>query len=196
MMSLPLRLGLDREGLVGTVPYLRAQPGRVARWREWLAALPGRPAGICWQGRPGIQPDLGRSVALAELAPLAAVPGITLVSLQKHHGIDQLAGLPPGMRIAIPPDEFDDGPDAFLDTAAMMMSLDLVISVDSAIAHLAGALARPTWLLLRRMPDWRWGIAGTDTIWYPTMRLYRQTRNRVWLDPIENMAQELRLRPN
>jgi Flp pilus assembly protein TadD len=196
MMSLPLRLGLDRDGLAGTVPYLRAEPKRVARWRQWLATLPGRHVGICWQGRPGIQPDLGRSIALAELAPLAAVPDVTLVSLQKHHGIDQLASMPQGMRIAMPPDEFDDGPDAFLDTAAMMMSLDLVISVDSAIAHLAGALARPTWLLLRRIPDWRWGIAGDETIWYPTMRLYRQTRNRIWLDPIETMAQDLQARRN
>jgi ADP-heptose:LPS heptosyltransferase len=101
--------------------------------------------------------------------------------------------MPLGMLIATPPEDFDVWPDAFLATAALMVSLVLVISVDSAIAHLAGALARPTWLLLRRMPDWRWGTAGDETIWYPTMRLYRQTRNRVWRDPIENIVQDLQV---
>lgn len=192
MMSLPLRLGLGRAQLTGTVPYLRAEPRRIARWQEWLATVPGRRVGICWQGRPGIQPDLGRSLALAELAPLAAVPDVSLVGLQKHHGLEQIRDLPSGMRIVMPPEEFDDGPDAFLDTAALMMSLDRVISIDSAIAHLAGALARPVWLLLRRMPDWRWGTEGSDTLLYPTMRLYRQTENRVWRDPVARMAHDLR----
>jgi tetratricopeptide (TPR) repeat protein len=192
LMSLPHCLGLDRAGLQVEVPYLRADPQRMARWREWVATLPGRRVGLCWQGRPGIQPDLGRSVPLADLAPLTGIPDVTMIGLQKHHGTDQLVNLPTGMRVVMPPDEFDQGPDAFLDTAALMMSLDLVISVDSAIAHLAGALACPVWLMLRRMPDWRWGIEGRETIWYPTMRLYRQTENRIWRDPIERMANDLR----
>jgi hypothetical protein len=163
-MSLPHLLDVGVSELRADRPYLAAEPQRVARWREWLATQPGRKVGISWQGTPGIQPDLGRSIPLAELAPLTQIPDITLVSLQKRHGLGQLERMAADMRIVTPPDGFDDGSDAFVDSAALMMSLDRVVAVDTAIAHLAGALGRPVSLLLRKVPDWRWGPEGTSGI--------------------------------
>jgi Flp pilus assembly protein TadD len=191
LMSLPHLLDVGVSELRADRPYLAAEPQRVARWREWLATQPGRKVGISWQGTPGIQPDLGRSIPLAELAPLTQIPDITLVSLQKRHGLGQLERMAADMRIVTPPDGFDDGSDAFVDSAALMMSLDRVVAVDTAIAHLAGALGRPVSLLLRKVPDWRWGPEGTGTLWYPTMRLYRQTVNGDWREPVERLAADL-----
>jgi hypothetical protein len=111
--------------------------------------------------------------------------------LQKHHGLEQLANLPSGMKVETLEDEFDFGTDAFLDTAAVMMGLDLVISSDTAIAHLAGALGRPLWVCLQRVPDWRWMIDREDTPWYPTARLFRQRRRGDWGEVFERIAWEL-----
>ncbi len=197
LMSLPLRLGLGAKDFAMSGPYLTADPARIARWREWLTALTGsgrRAIGLCWQGTPGIQPDLGRSMALDALAPVGRLPDTVLVSLQKRDGLEQLAHLPSGMPLVTPPAGFDDGPDAFVDTAALMMSLDRVVSVDTAVAHLAGALARPVSLLLRKIPDWRWGLVGTETLWYPTMRLYRQDHDGDWPAPVARLAADLAAR--
>ena len=121
-------------------------------------------------------------VGLLRRARLGRVPAVTLVSLQKHDGIAQLADLPTGMTVETLGDDFDAGPDAFLDAAAVMMTLDLVISSDTAMAHLAGALARPVWIPLKQVPDWRWMARREDTPWYPTARLFRQSRrdDRSW----------------
>jgi hypothetical protein len=191
LMSLPHLLGIDEAGLSIRGPYLRADATRVDRWRRWLATLPGRKIGLCWQGTPGIQPDHGRSLPVATLAPVARSANVTLVSLQKRAGTEQLDRLPEGLAITVPPDDFDSGPDAFVDSAALIMSLDRVVAVDTAIAHLAGALGRPVSLLLRRYPDWRWGLAGTETLWYPTMRLYRQETNGDWTTPLARLAADL-----
>ena len=194
LMSLPQRLHLDAPDFRMTGAYLTADPARVARWREWLAGLtgPGRRAiGLCWQGTPGIQPDLGRSMALDVLAPIGQLSDTVVVSLQKRDGLDQLSHLPSGMPVVTPPPGFDDGPDAFVDTAALMMSLDRIVSVDTAVSHLAGALARPVSLLLRKIPDWRWGLTGTETLWYPTMRLYRQDVDGDWTAPVARLAADL-----
>ena len=112
--------------------------------------------------------------------PLAQVPGVRLISLQKHHGLEQLAGVPDGLRIETLGDDFDAGPDAFIDTAAVMQCLDMVITSDTSVAHLAGALGRPVWVGLQHVPDWRWLLEGEDCLWYPTMRLFRQTRRGDW----------------
>jgi tetratricopeptide (TPR) repeat protein len=194
LMSIPQRLQLDAKDFTMTRPYLAADPARVARWREWLAGLTGgnrRAIGLCWQGTPGIQPDLGRSMALDVLAPIGQLSDMVVVSLQKRDGLDQLSHLPSGMPVATPPAGFDDGPDAFVDTAALMMSLDRIISVDTAVSHLAGALARPVSLLLRKIPDWRWGLNGSETLWYPTMRLYRQDVDGDWTAPVARLAADL-----
>ena len=103
-----------------------------------------------------------------------------LISLQKHHGLDQLTNLPPGATVESLGDEFDSGPDAFIDTAAVMSNLDLIITSDTSIAHLAGALGRPTWVALKYVPDWRWLLDRDDSPWYPTMRLFRQETPGNW----------------
>jgi hypothetical protein len=143
--------------------------------------------GINWQGYSGRFEDKGRSFPLAMFQPLA-MPGIRLISLQKGEGEEQIAtaGIPLETL-----DGLDDGPDAFLDTAAVMMNLDLVITSDTSIAHLAGALGRPVWVALRWVPDWRWMLERADSPWYPTMRLFRQSRDGDWAAVFAAMAQAL-----
>jgi hypothetical protein len=117
---------------------------------------------------------------LAELAPLAQVSGVSLVSLQKGPGSEQLRDVSFRDRVLDLGSDLDHGPDAFLDTAAVMAGLDLVISTDTSIAHLAGALARPAWIALPAAAEWRWLLERSDNPWYPTMRLFRQRRRRNW----------------
>jgi hypothetical protein len=152
-----------------------------------LQQLSGLRVGIAWQGNPQVERLVwarGRSIPLAALAPLAELPGVSLVSLQKGPGSEQLRDVPFCDRVLDLGDDLDRGPDAFLDTAALMASLDLIITSDTSIAHLAGALARPTWVALNASPDWRWLLDRTDSPWYPTMRLFRQPdRNNGW-DPV------------
>jgi ADP-heptose:LPS heptosyltransferase len=121
---------------------------------------------------------------LAALAPLADLPGVSLVSLQKGPGAEQLREVAFRDRVLDLGEELDPGSGAFLDTAAVLASLDLVISSDTSIAHLAGALARPTWVALNASPDWRWLLDRTDSPWYPTMRLFRQSGGSGGWDPV------------
>ncbi len=180
LLSLPLLAGTTLDNITNRVPYLSAEPDRVAAWRDRLAGPPGLKVGLAWQGKPGTDLDVGRSIPLSALLPLARVPGVRLISLQKHHGREQLAGLPKDLALEDYTDEMDEGPDAFLDTAAVMENLDLVITSDTAIPHLAGALRRPVWLLLKRLPEWRWLLRRQDSPWYPTLRLFRQIREGDW----------------
>ncbi len=175
LMSLPLHLGCKQPP--AAVPYIAAEADRVSAWRQRIGGH-GFKIGIAWQGNPAGAIDRGRSVPLAAFAPLAAVAGTRLISLQRIHGIDQLGALPAGMNVETL-DGLDDGAQAFVDTAAVMECLDLIVVSDSAIAHLAGALARPAWLALQvDFPDWRWMLERDDSPWYPTMRLFRQARTR------------------
>src|SRR6185312_622651 len=123
------------------------------------------------QGNPNVSVDAGRSIALKHFLDLAAVPGVRLISLQKNEGSEQLGRGDPVETLG--PD-FDAGPDAFRDTLAAMESLDLIVTSDTSIAHVAGALGRPVWVALKRVPDWRWMLGREDSPWYPTMRLFRQ----------------------
>jgi hypothetical protein len=176
------------------VPYLAADPARVARWAERLQSLSGLRVGIAWHGNPALEKHVwarGRSVPLAAFEPLTRLPGITLVSLQKGPGVDQLRSSSFADRVLDLSDELDAGADAFLDTAAIMSSLDLVISSDTAIAHLAGALGRPAWTALTFSPEWRWLLDRADTPWYPSMRLFRQTTDGDWTAVFQAMAQAL-----
>ncbi len=183
LLSLPARI----RTAPAAPPYLFAEPARVAAWREWIGNGPLR-VGINWQGFSGRFEDRGRSLPLASFAPLAAVPGIRLISLQKGEGEAQIphAGFPVETLAGL-----DAGDDSFLDAAAVMMTLDLVITSDTAIAHLAGALGRPVWVALRLVPDWRWGLARSDSPWYPTMRLFRQYRDGQWEPVFAAMAEAL-----
>ncbi|MEX2202214.1 MAG: tetratricopeptide repeat protein [Dongiaceae bacterium] len=180
LLSLPHLCATTLDTIPAAVPYLAAEPDLVARWRDRLAPLPRPWIGLCWQGNPLHRGDRWRSLPLAALAPLAANTGGTFIGLQKGPGSEQVAGSSFGARLVDWSGDIDTGPDALVDTAAMMTSLDLVVSVDTAIAHLAGALARPTWLLLGHVPDFRWLLDRADSPWYPTMRLYRQTPRGDW----------------
>jgi hypothetical protein len=119
---------------------------------------------------------------------------VRLISLQKNDGIEQLRALPDGMKVETLGEEFDAGADAFLDTAAVMANLDLVVSSDTAVAHLAGALGRPVWLALKKVPEWRWGLERAGSPWYPTMRLFRQRRRGDWSSVFGEMEAALRER--
>ncbi len=179
MMSLPLALGTTLETCPATVPYLHAEPEKVAKWRARIGSE-GFRIGICWQGNKQAEVDAGRSFPLRHFENLAKIPNVRLISLQKNDGVEQLADLPPGMTVETLGDDFDAGPDAFVDTAAAMECLDLVITSDTAVAHLAGALGRPAWIALKYVPDWRWLLDRRDSPWYPTMRLFRQQAPGDW----------------
>lgn len=191
LWSLPRLLGTDLDSIPGGVPYFAAEPGRVARWSPLIE--PGAiNVGIAWQGNPERKIDVGRSIPLAAFRPLCDVPGVRLVSLQRMHGLDQLRALPEGMSVVEPDASFDAGEGAFLDSAALMTQLDLVVCSDSAIAHLAGALGVPTWVGLKWIPEWRWMLGRADSPWYPTMRLFRQPEAGAWDAVFDAMRAALR----
>jgi hypothetical protein len=178
LLSLPGLLDVEEATIPREVPYVPVDPERVERWRPRIAALPGLKVGICWQGSPTFQGDHRRSISLAHFAPLAAVPGVTLVSLQKGQGVEQIEA----NRGRVPLVVFDDldRDAALVDTAAIMQHLDLVVTSDTSIPHLAGALGRPVWVMLPMGCDWRFLSGRADSPWYPTMRLYRQKSFRDW----------------
>jgi tetratricopeptide (TPR) repeat protein len=186
LLSLPLLLGMQAP----SPPYLTAETDRIAKWRARIGTE-GRKIGIAWQGNPASAAERGRSIPLCEFKPLAQVDGVRLISLQKHHGLDQLAAVQSEFRIETLGDELDAGGDAFVDTAAVMQCLDMVITSDTSVAHLAGALGRRVWVGLQHVPDWRWLLEGEECRWYPTMRLFRQTTRRDWAGVFARMAEPL-----
>ncbi len=194
LVSLPLAFNTTIETIPDAVPYLAADPARSAVWTERLADLPGPRVGLVWAGgtRPD-QPDANaidrrRSIPLSALAPLAEITGCSFISLQKGDAARQ-AGTPPrGMVLH----DFTDQLEDFSDTAALVENLDLVISVDTAVAHLAGALGKPVWLLNRFDTCWRWLLDREDSPWYPTLRQFRQPTMGDWGAAIEKVRDELR----
>ena len=189
LMSLPGRLGAEPSGATPAPPYLRAEPERVAHWRAALGEG-GLKIGIGWQGNPNGPVDVGRSLPLAAFAPLARIPGARLISLQKGFGLEQIEALAGAFAVETPPAPFDEGPDAFVDTAALMQGLDLIVTSDTSLAHLAGALGVPAWVALKFAPDWRWMFERADSPWYPSLRLFRQRARGEWRDVFEAMASE------
>jgi tetratricopeptide (TPR) repeat protein len=179
VMSLPAVLGVTPDALPARVPYLTADPEKVDKWRRRLGGE-GFRVGVVWQGNPAYLRDRLRSVPLAHYAPLAAVPGVRLISLQAFNGLDQLKTMPQGMRVEDFGVEISHNPDGFNEIAGLAMTLDLVVTSDTVTAHLAGALGVPTWVALRSRPDWRWMQQRPDSPWYPTMRLFRQERPTDW----------------
>jgi tetratricopeptide (TPR) repeat protein len=179
LMSLPLAFGTTLETVPADVPYLRAEPERVAAWTDRVGSG-GFRIGVCWEGsRRDRVPSGPREFPPAALTPLARLRGVRLISLQGPEG----AGAPPGLTPDLPIETLaglDAGPDAFVDTAAVMQTLDLVISCDTAVAHLAGALGRPVWVALPYDAEWRWLLDRADSPWYPTLRLFRQPEPGDW----------------
>jgi tetratricopeptide (TPR) repeat protein len=188
--SLPHAFGTRLETIPAAVPYLAAEPALRGLWVKRIGAE-GFKIGVVWQGNPDPEADRARSIPLAALAPLAEIAGVRLISLQKGAGEEQLSNLPPSMRVETLCADFDAGADAFVDTAAAMTCLDLIVTCDTSIAHLAGALAVPVWVALKSDAEWRWLTGRADSPWYPTMRLFRQSRRGVWGDVFEAMAGEV-----
>jgi tetratricopeptide (TPR) repeat protein len=182
LMSLPLAFNVPEGGFAAATPYLRVEPDRVERWRR-QAGGGGLKIGICWQGGPA---NPARAFPLAALAEIGQRPGVRLISLQKGPGCEQLDTC--SITVETLGRDYDAGPDAFLDTAAVMQSLDLILTCDTAIAHLAGALARPVWVALKFAADWRYLLSRDDCVWYPTMRLFRQDRPGDWQSVFAKMA--------
>ncbi|MNX63235.1 Beta-barrel assembly-enhancing protease [compost metagenome] len=186
LMSLPMAIGLRMADLPGQVGYLSADESRVAKWRQRLAGLPRPWVALAWAGRPTHSNDANRSLALADMAPLA-LPGITYLAIQKGPAASQAAAPPPGMNIVPLDAQIAD----FEDTAAILSLADLLISVDSAPVHLAGGLNRPAWVLLPFLPDWRWLLHRPDTPWYPSLRLFRQPAPGDWKTVLHDVGQAL-----
>ncbi len=176
LMSLPGLLKTTLASVPADVPYLFAAPDLVAPWRESLGGLEGFKIGIVWRGGPAHPNDRARSIPLSCFEPLAALPGVRLFSLQKGAGAEQLQDVAGRFPIT----ELGSRLEDFMDTAAVLASLDLLITADTAIAHLAGALALPVWVALPLVPDWRWLLDRSDSPWYPTMRLFRQKAPGDW----------------
>jgi len=193
MMSLPLAFGTTLATIPASIPYLHADAERSRSWGRRLAALPGRKIGLVWAGSPfSRQPraqamDRRRSMGLEQYAPLAAMSGLCLISLQKGDAATQARTPPLGMVLHDWAAELDD----YADTAALVDALDLVISVDTSVVHLAGALGKPVWVLNRYDQCWRWLRGRTDSPWYPTARLFRQQSAGDWPGVIRDVVEAL-----
>ncbi len=190
LMSLPLIFTPNVASIPNRVPYLAADPTAIRFWQERLAPIRPFRVGIHWQGNPDFPKDRFRSIPLRYFEPLARIDGVRLVSLQKGLGREQLAnGAPfPILDLNLSLDEIH-GP--FVDTAAILKCLDLVITSDTSLAHLAGALGVETWLAVPSVPEWRWLLGREDSPWYPTLRLFRQNRPGQWADVFLQIAAKL-----
>jgi tetratricopeptide (TPR) repeat protein len=186
LMSLPHALGTTLDTVPAAVPYLRADDDDVARWRIRLGASSVPRIGLVWAGNRRHENDHNRSLPAAALAPLVASSPASFFSLQVPVTDDDLAVFPAGRVTDLAPHLHD-----FADTAAVLQVLDLVITCDTAVAHLAGALGRPAWLLLPIVPEWRWLLDRDDSPWYPSLRLFRQRESGGWAEAIERVSAAL-----
>jgi len=188
LLSLPLAFGTE----LATVPvpgaYLTAPPARAAAWSVHMPPAPGTRVALCWSGSLQHKSDRHRSVAAEKPAPVLALPGVQFVSVQKDVRDSDRAFLAATSML-----NFGQHLRDFADTAAILAMCDLVITVDTSIAHLAGALGRPTWVLLQHAPDFRWLMGREDSPWYPSVRLFRQSRLGDWDGVIGRVARELGL---
>lgn len=186
-MSLPHVLGTREKTIPADMPYLRMDTAAVEQWRRRIQQFPRMlSVGLVWAGNPTYRNDRNRTIKLGALSPLLSVPGVRFFSLQKGAAAAEFK--------TFQSDNFVDWTlelNDLTDTAALIENLDLVISVDTAVAHLAGALANSVWLLLPLTPDWRWMLGRSDTPWYPTMRLFRQPRRGDWQTPINQIVHAL-----
>lgn len=187
LMSLPAIFETTLETVPAAVPYVTPHPGLIEQWARRIDAK-GFKVGVVWAGRPQHENDRNRSMSLEDLVPLGKVRSVTLFSLQKGPAEEALAKPPKGLKMTPLGGLFAD----FADTAAAIANLDLVISVDTAVAHLAGAMGTPVWTLLPHVPDWRWMLDREDSPWYPTMRLFRQETPGDWSGVVAAVAKALR----
>ncbi len=190
LSGLPRLHGTRIDNTPASIPYLRADPNKIAAWKNRLDRLTPRGfkrVGIVWAGRPTHNNDRRRSATLATFGPLFNLPRVSLVSLQKGPSADQTGsyfGRAPLINVGAEIQDYDD-------TMAIIENLDVVVTVDTSVGHLAAALGRPAWLLLATAPDWRWLLERSDSPWYPTVRLFRQTAHRQWSDVMQRVAAAL-----
>ncbi len=187
LMSLPRLAGMTLETIPATIDYASADAKLVEAWQPELAKLPGLRVGICWHGKP--HPD--KLIPLREFRPLAQA-GVQLVSLQKGPGVEQLEDIARQFKVIDWTERIDTTAGPLMDTAAIVSQLDLVITTDTMLAHLAGVLGVPVWVALPHVPDWRWLLARSDSPWYPTMRLFRQSKPGDWRSVFAEMAEEMK----
>lgn len=189
LSSLPQIFGTGLDSIPASIPYLQPKPERVVYWRERLAERPARRrVGLAWSGRPTHPNNARRTMRLSTLAPLLAVPDVEFVSLQKPLPPEDqaFAAAQPNLLVVT------DGLTDFAETGALMAALDLTISVDTAVVHLGGAMGLPVWVLVPEPADWRWLLHREDSVWYPTLRLFRQTKPGVWDDVLKRVKAALR----
>jgi ADP-heptose:LPS heptosyltransferase len=182
LLSLPLAFGTSLQTVPADVPYLKFPAERISHWRRKLGGEGKRLVGVSWRGSAGYRGDRERSIPFAQFAPLLATPGIRFIGLQKELSADER--LPPGA-------DFLNPGEGFTETAELVAALDLVISVDTAWAHVAGAAGRPLWVLLQHVPFWYWMRERGDSPWYPSARLFRQRRRGDWTNVMQELAQAL-----
>lgn len=191
LSGLPRLAGTRVETIPAPIPYLRADPARVALWKQRLdGVVPEgfRRIGVIWAGRPTHNNDRNRSALLSDFLPIANLPGIALLALQKGPKTGQAGeyyGRAPLINVGAEIQDYDD-------TMAILENLECLVTVDTSVAHLAGAMGRPVWIMLPRAPDWRWLLEREDSPWYPTVRLFRQTQVRRWDDVAQRIAAALR----
>ncbi len=187
LMTLPAVFRTTLDTVPCGVPYLRVPEDRASAWRDRLGTAAGLKVGLVWAGNPNHRNDRNRSMRLECLAPLAEMPRVSLYSLQKGPASGQIAAC--GFGDAV----IDLGPELgdFVDTAAALQCMDLLISVDTSVAHLAGALGLPVWMLIPRVPDWRWMLDRSDSPWYPSMRIYRQEQAGRWEPLVADVCRAL-----
>lgn len=191
LASIALAVGMRFATIPAADCYLTADEERAVRWKHTLGDH-GLRIGIAWQGNQSVPGSEGKPFPVAALEGIAKIPGVRLINLQKYAGAEQLGDLPQGMTVESY--AFDEGGDAFLDTAAIMANCALVITADTAPAHLAGALGVPAWVALKHVPDWRWFLGASDSPWYPSLRLFRQPAAGDWTSVFREMETELRAR--
>ena len=191
LMSLPWLLGITLQSIPADVPYLTIDPKAGGSWRDQIRNVEGFKIGIVWQGDFRNPKDRSRSIPQAEFLPLARIPGVRLVSLQNGPGADQLQTIQNPHDVLRPSPELEPEASSLIETAAVIQGLDLVISIDSGIAHLAGGLGIPVWVALSTIGDWRWLTDREDSPWYPTVRLFRQKAPGNWGEVFQKMKDEL-----
>jgi tetratricopeptide (TPR) repeat protein len=199
MLSLPYVMKTRIDTVPNEIPYLHADEKLVTEWKEKLAADKNFKIGICWQGNDNYATPMLRttvaqkSVHPREFEPICSVPGVSIYSLQKMTGTDQLKEIPSTMIVKTFDGDFDQSHGRFMDTAAVITNLDLVITVDTSISHLSSGLGTPTWILLPNPADWRWMIDRNDSPWYPNVtRLFKQPTPGDWKSMIQEVAVELK----
>jgi len=180
MLSLPLAFATRLETIPAHTPYLAPDPANVAAWSERLSGVSGLKVGVAWIGNPNTTAHERRSLPRDQLTALVKAPGVRFVSLQKDAAEPDLPLLDLMSEVA-----------DFADTAALIANLDLVISVDTAVAHLAGAVGKPVWLLDRFDPDWRWLLGRSDSPWYPSLTIYRQPKPGDWVAVMSQILEHL-----